>query len=517
MSTQKNREILLKQVYNKTDQLLQNYLLVCVGLSFLLASIYDHWHLSISINTFFGFVYGLFSYGFYSRYPRRIVMLLLAKAYPIVFVLLTGGEPFMHTFFVITSMIIMSYQNPFFIRITVVVKIIYYSIMFLLLLNGFAVRDYFWNTPNMYVFEIFVLISLVFGSTITIQFYVINHSQIQLLKQLAFIEKIEEIEKRDELHKEFAKKIAQNELDAFFEPEKSDQMGQILKEMQDKLLEVAQENKERSWTAEGLARFADVLRRNMEDSDKLYDRIIEELVNYLKVNQAALFLVKKDAETVLELVSFYAFEKKRLFNKTLQVGEGLVGQAFLEKQSAFLTDIPTDYIQITSGLGQAPPRNLVVIPFVLNQEVFAVLELASFQILENYQVNFLEKLGESIATTISISEANALTRTLLHKSQQNEEELKAQEEEMRQNLEELQSTQEAMQRKQNELEKLNEKLESSEQILKRTFEKFEKKEQKSIAERRELSQKIQLLEEENHILKLEIRAKDQKIKDATTK
>ena len=106
--------------------------------------------------------------------------------------------------------------------------------------------------------------------------------------------------------------------------------------------------------------------------------------------------------------------------------------------------MPNDYLKIRSGLGGATPRCLLVIPFLHNGEVVAVLEIASFQVLKKVEIEFLEKSGESIASAIYFIRVNEHTRTLLEISKLQTSQLQAQEEEMRQNIEELSATQEAL-------------------------------------------------------------------------
>jgi len=133
--------------------------------------------------------------------------------------------------------------------------------------------------------------------------------------------------------------------------------------------------------------------------------------------------------------------------KRVDIGEGLVGQAWIEKDTLLITDIPNHYIQITSGLGDSNPRCILVVPLVFNGETYGVVELASFHIFEKYEIEFIKKLAENIASTIATVKSNEKTARLLHDSQMMSEQMRAQEEEMRQNLEELMTTQDDLQRK----------------------------------------------------------------------
>ena len=132
-------------------------------------------------------------------------------------------------------------------------------------------------------------------------------------------------------------------------------------------------------------------------------------------------------------------------------GEGLVGQCFLEKDHIYLTDVPDDFVKIKSGLGDANPRSILITPMLVNDEIYGVFEIASFNKIEAYQIDFMMELGENIAMTLNNFKVNAKTKILLEETQEQSEQLRSQEEEMRQNMEELQATQEEQERQQKEL------------------------------------------------------------------
>lgn len=220
------------------------------------------------------------------------------------------------------------------------------------------------------------------------------------------------------------------------------------REMQQKREE---EDKERNWTSEGLAKFGDILRTDRDS--KLEDRayhIISNLVTYLDANQGGLFIKETDEanESYFRLLAAYAYNRKKYLDKKILLGEGLIGATAQEKKTTYLTDIPENYVNITSGLGRANPKSLLIVPLKIEEEVFGVVELASFNPFKPYQIAFVEKVGENIASTISNLQLSNRTEKLLSQSQQQAEELAAQEEELRQNMEEMQATQESLQESQ---------------------------------------------------------------------
>jgi len=147
------------------------------------------------------------------------------------------------------------------------------------------------------------------------------------------------------------------------------------------------------------------------------------------------------------LVSCYAFDKKKFVTKRIEIGEGILGQTFLEGEPVYLLEVPKDYVKITSGLGESNPRSLTIYPLKQNETVVALVELASFNPPDQYVKDFLAGAGKSLAASVIAIQSSVRTRMLLEKANQQAEELRSQEEEMRQNLEEMQATQEEMKRR----------------------------------------------------------------------
>lgn len=228
-----------------------------------------------------------------------------------------------------------------------------------------------------------------------------------------------------------------------FELNKNNLTGDLIK-MRDQMKKVKDADEKRIWSTEGLAKFSEVARNNQNNIEKLCNEVLRFLTKHLKAQQGSLFLLQdeKDQDRFLELAACYAFDKKKFVEKKVEIGSGLVGQSYLDGNTILLTDIPKGYIAITSGLGKATPTCLIIVPMKYNEQVEAVLELASFNRFEPHEVEFLEKAGEVIASSIHSTKTNERTSKLLAATQQQTEMLKAQEEELRQNMEEMQATQE---------------------------------------------------------------------------
>jgi hypothetical protein len=230
-------------------------------------------------------------------------------------------------------------------------------------------------------------------------------------------------------------------------------VGKLL-ELRDNLRLIKKEDDKRNWTNEGLAQFS-VLVRNMQHKGltELSEEVVRFLCKYLKAQQASLFIVKGEQKNeYLDLVACFAFDKKKYVEKQIAVGDGMVGQCYLEADTIVLTEIPQRYTLITSGLGDATPTCLSIIPFKYNDKVEGVFEIAGFKKWEKYEIDFLEKAGEFVASSLNSVKISETMQELLEESRQQTEELKAAEEEMRQNMEELSATQEEMDRRNIEMQ-----------------------------------------------------------------
>ncbi len=250
---------------------------------------------------------------------------------------------------------------------------------------------------------------------------------------------------------QFALAIGEGNLDkSYKEASEKDVLGKSLLHMRDRLKEIALEEQRRNWTTAGIAELGNILRAT-SNSEQLYLNILSYMVKYVKANQGALYMVdRSNNQTLLRMVSCYAYNKKKFIDQVIEPGYGLVGQAYLEKHPIFIKEVPKDFVRITSGLGEALPRTLLISPLVINNEVFGILEMATFKEFEDHERNFVRLASEQIASVISTTITNERTSILLKESQQQTEELRSQEEEMRQNMEELSATQEEMARKERE-------------------------------------------------------------------
>jgi HAMP domain-containing protein len=233
----------------------------------------------------------------------------------------------------------------------------------------------------------------------------------------------------------------------------NDVLAKSLLVMQQQLTLSALQQEAVNWSNYGLAQLSDILKLENEKLETLGDRLLRFLVNYLPANQGALYTLSEDEEgQYLERISSYAYDKKKFVNQRLVVGDGLIGQVVLEKQPIILSEVPADYIKITSGLGEALPRFVVIYPLLVQGEVMGAIELASFDNLEKYKLDFLAKISENIASILMNKKIAGRTHAMLEDAKRKEQLLSSQEEELRQNSEEMKTVQEQLLNQQQTLE-----------------------------------------------------------------
>ncbi len=223
--------------------------------------------------------------------------------------------------------------------------------------------------------------------------------------------------------------------------------------MRDEMKKKREEGVRQQWVSEGLNKVSELIRDNQTNFEQLCEKTVSFIVKYLNAQQGGLFVLNEDEESDphISLVSCYAFDKKKFVTKRIEIGEGVLGQIFLEGEPVYLTEVPNDYVKITSGLGQANPRCITIYPMKHNETVVAMIEIASFTPYDQYALDFLANACKSIAASVMALQSSVKTKMLLEKSQQQAEEMRSQEEEMRQNMEELEATQEEMKRRETDL------------------------------------------------------------------
>ena len=237
-----------------------------------------------------------------------------------------------------------------------------------------------------------------------------------------------------------------------------DELGRALVRMTDNLREATALNAREDWLKSGQTRLNDLVRGD-QDVLAVARKVITFLVEYLGAQVGAIYLMGEDGR--LHLSASHAFVARKSAGNEFGLGEGVVGQAALERQSILLSPVPEGYLAVASGLGESAPGSVLVVPFLFEEEVRGVVELGSFADFSAVHREFLESVAGPVAIAVNTSDARVRMKDLLEETQSQAEELQAQQEELRQANEELEERAEALELQREETRRKNEELEAS--------------------------------------------------------
>ena len=298
----------------------------------------------------------------------------------------------------------------------------------------------------LYFIDLFPIILGVYSIMIGLKFY----RKISILNQTVKVQ-------TDTIQKTalFAEEIGKGEFNSGFEPNgEKDILGKALLEMRKSLLDANKNEVERNWIISGVAEVSEILRRNTE-LIQLSEEVIAYLTRKIGAIQGAFYIVNDDIEddVYIEMVGSYAYNKKKYLSAKFRFGQGLVGQAAIERDTVFRTEIPDEYVTITSGLlGDRKPSCILIVPLITNEVVYGAVELAGFEKFTELQVRFIQELSDIVARTIFNVKVNEKTIRLLNESQKMSSELSEQSEQLMENARQMQENQEMIERTNKQLE-----------------------------------------------------------------
>lgn len=219
----------------------------------------------------------------------------------------------------------------------------------------------------------------------------------------------------------FAVEIGSGKFDTNFSTSgEDDTLGIALQTMRNNLKQFREDDEKRKWANEGLAKLNDILRLNTNSNNDFYFQVLKALVQFLECNQGGMFLVEQDEATqrkYLELVAAYAYQRRKHISAQMNWGDGLIGQCIIERDMVYLKEIPEGYIKITSGLGEATPGVLIIVPLKTDTDVVGAIELAGFREYDEHELAFIEKASDIIAASIHSYRNAERTKALLEKAQ----------------------------------------------------------------------------------------------------
>lgn len=272
------------------------------------------------------------------------------------------------------------------------------------------------------------------------------------------IEQAEQI-KTFERYKKFALEVENNHFELQKGITSDDSIGKSLNNIKKKLSDAIKKEEHEKFLSnfnnEGVNLISEIIRIQNINLTELSYLLISGLVKYLKANQGAIFIVEEElsGEKYLDLKAAYAYERKKNMAKKILPGEGVIGTAFIENKSVYLTKLPDNYLYLKSGLGKTKPRALIAQTISYNNKIVGVLEIASLNEFKEYELKFIEQVSEYIASTIISEKARTKTSKLLNKSTEITNKMRIKEQELNDKIQELEIQNKEFQTKIEEISK----------------------------------------------------------------
>src|SRR5687767_11356182 len=266
------------------------------------------------------------------------------------------------------------------------------------------------------------------------------------------------------------------------------------------LKETTQKNTQTDWLKTNLARFTRML-QGQRDMKTVAQMVLSELAPLVDAQQGVFYVNHSDnGDATMKLLGGYAFNKRKNLANEFHAGEGLVGQCMLEKERILVTNVPSSYVQVKSGLGEAPPNNIVVLPVLFEGDVRSEEHTSELQSFNDTHLTFLDQLTESIGIVLNTIEANTRTEDLLLQSQSLAGELQSQQDELKKTNEQLElqaqslrESEDLLKSQQEELRQTNEELQEKAALLARQKAEVEAKNREVEEARWEMEEKAEQL------------------------
>ncbi len=299
-----------------------------------------------------------------------------------------------------------------------------------------------------------------------------------------------------------AKVVANGDYSVMLKPKSiNDDLSIALSGMTSSLRDMSSENERQNWIKTGVNSLNEMIRGDI-DVQELAKNIVTFLSKYLNIPIGAMYLANDDGSE-FHLTASYAFTHRKGMNNTIKPGEGVVGQAAIEKEIISLTNVPENYIQIGSALGNEVPRNIVVVPFVFNDVLYGLIELGSFAEMTRTQLEFLEAIAENVAIALNTAKARKQMKMLLQTTQEQAKELQKQQAELKLKNEVLKEQTQALRKSEQNLQAQQEELKVSNEELEEQTSALKKSEQNLQSQQEELKVINEELEEKTKSLELQ--------------
>jgi methyl-accepting chemotaxis protein len=432
-------------LFGKIDRGMDYVVFVQFVVGVVLAHYTQTWYTAIGMGVISLAIYCTFRFLFTGLAVLRYLIGIVLSMFVVQYLFQLHGAIYVQQLFVVTMTLMLFYQNwrslvPSFLLIT-----LYFVAIFYVLNTHDATITIFFS--ELLEYDLWTIVySFIF---LSMQFMICFIIALQLerrfnnsIRNTIYINEQLNLEANIEL----ANQIAMGNFDGEYQLRRNDYMGATLLSMRTNLKNYREQESRNHWINEGIAKISQVLMLHSDLNDLSNETLIH-VCKYIRASQGLLFTTEtddKDKGQKLLLRAAYAYEDVNKVGQYFEIGDDLVGEAVLRKHTIHLNNLPANYLRVSSGLGTSTPFEVVLVPLCVQDEVIGVLELSTLNKFQPIDIEFLEKIGERVATSLLTVQANQRNNELLKEAQLLTEQLKTQEDFLRQNMEDLGKAQAAM-------------------------------------------------------------------------
>ncbi len=459
MATQEQLKPFFKKIYSQSAQVIEPLIFGYFVFGIFLSFFYDTYMVGVGVGLSCLALYFGTKLFFKEGRAHQYMASLVFGIFMAQFIYQMHGLFEMHFTAFIAIIALITYQNKYAFIPQLLFVVIHHALFAYIQYSGVvngneAYRQIYFTQLEYMDFQTFLFHAGLYAAGVALAAIYAHNLEQNTIRNAGNIIKLKESEERTLVNINLANDMAQGDFSTTYELRKGDKMGYALLNMRDSLQQSTARERQEKFINVGITEISEIIKNHSEHLDQLAYEVIAYLTKYLQANQGGIFiLMDEGSEPYLELKGCYAYNRKKFTEKRIAPGQGLVGQCYLEKDTIHLKKVPQHYTTITSGLGEATPDNLIIIPLMNDQNIQGVLEIASFNEFSEHEIELLKRVSSNITATINSAKVNAKTMLLYEQSQEQTEQMRAQEEEMRQSMEELSSIQEEVERNAREFER----------------------------------------------------------------
>ncbi len=428
----------IETMLQKTDNILQITVLSYFLLGVLLAPLHNTWWIAIAIGGTNLLLFFIMRFRVNSTELLRSYFSFGLAFFCIQFIIQLQGHVYFHIVLFNTLFLLIILQNRRYFVPYLVITFVFYLIVSVSWFTNDALVSQLITIAEATQFSLYLVIVPLAQAAIFMYFATtfVKKYIFRGMSKAVYIEENLNLNANTEL----ALQIADGDLETPYTLKEGDILGDALMKMRKSLRDLREKDRIQKWKNTGIASISELL-LSESNVHRLSSKTLRELIRHMNAHQGAIYLAEKqDDGVVLKMEAVYAGNRRQKMEESvIRPGEGLVGEVFLRKAVVHITKVPDSYQFISSGLGEAKPENVIIVPLNVKEEAVGVIEIASFSAFSDDERIYLENVSESVAVAIASVIAKQETEKLLEEAQQYNQQITAQEAIVKRTLEELEN------------------------------------------------------------------------------